>query len=544
MEKFYTVEPLTTKELIVQYYLDYMTTNMRRPSRGDLVSAGYSRDMIRHHFGNMDYLEEYIEENYPDEVSNSIVAERSIFTKEMGEKVELAILQHQRFVVTTAVAGKAIHANFHKAIKNYCSLMDAQLLILPAGETLINKEWIFDPALADGGLFVPDDMFLNDNLVIMPLLQSSRMMNPIGGLDRLVQKEGSAIVGSPKQELIYTSTSIDPNSVPRARMSTGAITVADYASNRNLRTKQMVLANLDHVIGAIIVEVVDNKTFHFRQIHTDASGVFTDLGLVFGPDTETPTSVKDATVDVILGDYHCGWEDPLVEMATEDMLNTLKVRNVVLHDFFDGHSISHHDLGLPMKSAMKVALNQHVLLEEIKMGAHKINWFLDKIPGKLVMVCGNHDEFLPRYLERGGYVEDKVNHRFALDLAIEKFEGRNPLKAAYLSTGIIKEPDRIVWLDRDQSYPVAGVELGDHGDKGMNGSRGSMQAMEKTHRAAVVGHSHTAAILRGIYRVGTSTLLRMDYNRGPSSWTQTHCILAIESGHRQLVNIIGGGWKS
>ena len=94
-----------------------------------------------------------------------------------------------------------------------------------------------------------------------------------------------------------------------------------------------------------------------------------------------------------------------------------------------------------------------------------------------------------------------------------------------------------------ESRTLGGVEIGMHGDRGPNGSRGSARNLRRIGVKSIIGHSHSPAIEEGCYQVGTSTRLRLEYNGGPSSWLNTHCILHAD-GKRQLINIVGGGkWR-
>ena len=90
---------------------------------------------------------------------------------------------------------------------------------------------------------------------------------------------------------------------------------------------------------------------------------------------------------------------------------------------------------------------------------------------------------------------------------------------------------------RDEDHIIKGIQLGCHSDL-----EGSLIRLEKSFGKAIGGHSHTAAILRGVRKVGTSTSLREDYAKGPISWTHTHA-LVNEDGSVQLINIIDGEYK-
>ena len=47
----------------------------------------------------------------------------------------------------------------------------------------------------------------------------------------------------------------------------------------------------------------------------------------------------------------------------------------------------------------------------------------------------------------------------------------------------------------------------------------------------------------GVYQVGTSSRLKLEYNSGPSSWLHTHCCI-YPNGKRTLITIIDGQWRA
>ena len=96
-------------------------------------------------------------------------------------------------------------------------------------------------------------------------------------------------------------------------------------------------------------------------------------------------------------------------------------------------------------------------------------------------------------------------------------------------------------LNRDDSYLVAGIESGMHGDIGANGSRGSWQTFSKAVSKANVGHSHSAGIYDGVYYAGTSTKMDMGYNTGLSSWSNSH-VITYRNGKRAIITINDNGW--
>ncbi|MCK4816613.1 hypothetical protein KA005_12660, partial [bacterium] len=77
------------------------------------------------------------------------------------------------------------------------------------------------------------------------------------------------------------------------------------------------------------------------------------------------------------------------------------------------------------------------------------------------------------------------------------------------------------------------------GHRGANGSRGTPRQFTKIGPKVTHGHVHSPSIIEGVYTCGVSGVLDMVYNKGPSSWAQTHCI-QYSNGKRALITIING----
>jgi len=65
---------------------------------------------------------------------------------------------------------------------------------------------------------------------------------------------------------------------------------------------------------------------------------------------------------------------------------------------------------------------------------------------------------------------------------------------------------------------------------------------QKTGKISLTGNSHTPCIEKGVFQVGTSTRLRLEYTFGPSSWLNTHAVV-YPNGKRSLLHVIEGEWK-
>lgn len=523
------------KQEIIDVYLKFVKENKKLPSLADFIKDGYDRSKIKRTFGNMTFLHDIIITEHKNDFEQYLVHEKTLFTKQKLKDLQNKIKTTKRFVITTAVSGKDLNVNFYKSIKNYCKRNNALLIVMPAADKyrIQEKNMVFDKTLKDE-LFCFSEIKLNENLFLSSILLAPKQVKPITGLSRLGQRHGSYIFASPKQFLEYVISSDTHEKMPHAIMSTGCITESNYSSENYLSERSGHIADSDHVMGAIVVEIRDNKLFHFRQIQSDNDGSFIDLAVCYRPNGK----INKEEVDVVLGDWHVGSTSEICKKAIKDMCKFLNVKDLILHDFFDGRSINHHILNQPLKMGMRAQEKNDCLLEEIKLGGEDINWLHSLIKGNLIFVRGNHDEFLERYLLAGTFMSDYKNQIFGLELAKSLTSNIDPLVYAYENYGDIKNKKRNVWLYRDSSYKIGGVELGKHGDMGFNGAKASLSSLERAYGSCTVGHNHGAAIHRNVFRVGTMTHFKLDYNKkSPSTWTWTNC-LQYKNGSRQLINYI------
>lgn len=530
------------KQQIISAYLEVVSKKKDLPSRSDLLDFGITNDSVRQQFGNLQRLHDLIEEEYHDELNKHITSQAYVFSERNLRDLDDSLKSYKRFVVTTAVAGKAVDLQFYEAIRTYCEQKNAKLLIIPSADIASRNtkvKWAFDENLHDE-VFITEETRLNDSIFISNIHVSAKQIKPTTGLGRIGQRNGSYIFASPKQFLEYVATSPAKDRLPKALMTTGAVTIADYNTDRFMAQRTSYIAESDHVIGGLIVEIVDDKLYHFRQIQARSDGSFADLGVRYYGD---PTLTQREKVDFYAGDWHSGETDPDVAMAALTMCKQLEVTNFYTGDFFTGRSITHHDNAKPLKKAKKAYLGINDLVEELQLGVADIVWILEHIKGKVHLLKGNHDEILERYLYESRYVNDPQNHYVSLQMAADLLDDKNPLAEAYKrhAPDDIDPVDwhRVVFIERDEETRIGPVEAGQHGDLGPNGSQASLQGLENAYGLCVVGHAHTAAIFRGVYRVGTFTKLQLDYNVGPSSWTHTGCLI-YPDGSRQLINFING----
>jgi hypothetical protein len=515
------------KEMIKNYIKVYNKLN-KIPTYNDMKAEfDYTTKMVRHYYGSITNLNKVAREQYPDKF-------KDILIENIKPKSENSLKKYKKFVIATVVLGCEPHMGFYKSIQNYCKKNKAKLLLMISADPASNAGWCIDRKLQDE-FIVEDDLKLNSNLFCSKIKLSAKHIEPTTGLDRIGQRNGSFIYASPKQRLKLVATG--SNKLPHAIMTTGTITKPNYTTKSFISERTAYIANNDHTIGAIIVEIEDDTVFHYRQIQSDLKGDFIDLGVRY-----TPKGHKKAKTEAIVyGDWHSQETDPIVKKTWFELSKELKPKHIILHDLYSGISINYHERNDIIKRSNRAALGQLSIAREIELMNKDLDEISNLCSKSVIVVKSNHDMFLEKYLRSGTYINDPINHRISLELAIQLLDGKDPLKYISEKTGL-KNPNKIEWLSRNQDYFIKKIQVGSHGDLGANGSRGSIKTAEKAYNNCITGHTHSPQILRGAWCVGTSTFLQLGYNEGHSSWFHTSCAL-YENGQRQLINSIGGKWR-
>lgn len=503
------------------------------PSRAELKKhEEISRDMIRDHFGDTDALKSAALEAHPEAFANIIDPEN--FTLGVHRELVAKCKGYKRFVVTTAVAGAPVHDGLMASIKKFCELKGALLLVIPANYALqeIDPDLVTDPAVN----IVFRTLKLNSNISVNPIKIDPKQVDPALGLDAFGQTEGTVIIGSPKQRRVPVANS--NTKLARLIQATGAITRPRYIPRDGLPKRRDTLAHKHHRMGGVIVEIVDNKLYHFRHFEMCRDGSFNDLFTNYSEDGAKFVGCAA----IIQGDKHVGDTDPKVNKAVDEMCEMGKPKYRVEHDFFNGKSISHHSMQNQVERAVLAATNKISLAHELEITADELRRVRElKTAQTHVIVESNHNDWIMQYLNHGRF--DDANRLVATKLQVLAIEGHHPLKAAMEKLYGVTPGKDIRWLDIDEDFRIAGCVLGAHGHLGANGRRNpGVKGIYKAYGKAIVGHGHHSEIYHDAMMVGTSTFLKVGYNVGASSWDNSQGIL-YEDGTRQIVNVIGGAWR-
>lgn len=502
------------------------------PTRSDLKKIGISRDMVRDHFGDMESLKAFSREHKPKLFEKLIDPEN--FDDQAHKDLQTKAKTFRRFIISTAVAGAPVHKDFLASIKKYAELNKAMVLVFPANYALydIDHDLISDPEVS----IVFRKLKLNSNLYLDPIKIDPKQVDPAVGLDAIGKTEGTIIIGSPKQRRVPIANSNEK--LARIIQATGAITKPKYIPNDGIPKRRDRLAEEHHVMGAVVVEVVDDTYYHFRIVQMKKDGSFNDLFYNYSEEGKKYVGCEA----IIQGDYHVTETDPTVDAAVDEMCALGKPKYRIFHDFFSGISINHHEIKNKVLRARLAAENKISLEAELKMNAEVLEKKRKQKTAKhLVIVKSNHDEFLDRYLAEGNF--DDINRIISTKLMVLAMEGQDPLRAGLERYFDVKPGSDLIWLKRDQDFKIAGVECGAHGDLGSNGRRNpGAKGMFKAYGKVNYGHCHYGEIWHGAMSCGTSSYMRLGYNRGSSSWDNSQ-IIEYDDGTRQLINVIKGKWK-
>lgn len=561
---------MSRKEEIVQLYTELAEQSGTFPSKSDLLKRGVTRDHYRHYFGNMGGLKDAAMDASPEVFENISVKkeskhEHADFTREaIGSLIKENNYTEGVFVITAASPtshldwtpeqvkaaekGEEVHgSNLHKeafaAIQNYIERKKAQLVILPMPahvKALKEQPRHYDPELKPFLENFATEYTFNNHLKAIEAYINPQQINPLTGLKRLRIHRYNHETNEPGQEIKRFKTSIivahskqmmevvptGNNTHPRIIHSTGAITKPSY-----LRNRIGMIANEDHKIGALIVEIKDD-IFYIRQVQMDATtGSFVDLGTRYHADGKITSERAEAFK---MGDIHPGHHDEDALKAIYELWGIIKPKRIFFEDFFDGSSISHH---LERKKISQALLPEYftTLEKEIEHAKKTLYGIFKHAPkdAELIATASNHPEHVMRYLEEGRYLHDKPNFNISARMVVMALDGLNPLQE-YL------DPEKKMnWTVENQDYFVEGVQMNSHGHLGVNGTRGSKLGHELAHGNAMVAHSHTPSIYHDLFTVGHTTHERHGYNNGPSTWIL--CSGAVYQGaQKQLYMIVKG----
>lgn len=464
-----------------------------------------------------------------------------------------------RWIVTAAQDDTAVAEPFWSNLLAFANHVGAKIKV--GGFTY--QKGLFEDHASRTAVFAEKvrEYMVHENEYLGPLLFAAKMnilptaVKPLSGLETYSRGDWCIFPHAKRQ---LTSVPAIAGIHPAMVMTSATCTEPNY-----IEKKAGLKAEFHHTIGATLVEVDEIGRVFCRQLDAGRDGSFQDLDvLVRNGEIFEGQRVEQIT----WGDIHREKLDPQVaatcwgfDLETETITNregtifhSLRPRHQAFHDLLDFQARNHHR-----------RKDHHFMFEMIHGGTDRVedglrasSRFLRETEEewcKSVNVASNHNDALRRWLREADPREDPANLRIwchlndrlygAVDEGEEHYDIFRYALSRYDSQGL----EDIAFVPRNSSYVVCqehgGIETGLHGDQGPNGSRGSAISLVKVSTRMNIGHSHTAAIIDGVYQAGLCGLLDQGYNEGPSSWSHTQ-IITYPNSKRTLLTIIDGKWRA
>jgi hypothetical protein len=451
------------------------------------------------------------------------------------------------FLITAAQNATPVHPVFWKVLEQVASYNDAALMVIPFRYKNPTSSWSGSQKNAEFWAKEVQQYLwnvryaLNENLVLMADMKiQPTAKDPLTGKE-VMTGLASGIIGHTK---IQTRSIATPSGkMAKLMITSGACTVPNYSDTNAGRE-----GKFHHSLSAVLVET-DGKLFWTRRIHFDEkSGSAIDVGTGKRYFSDRIEKAPRALA-VSKGDVHVRVVDPAVVTGTYGdggLMDRADPLYDIHHDLLDAQSCNPHDLGDPFKLAAKFDSDADDVRCEVAEAIDFVRAHTHT-RRKSIIVWSNHDDMLSRWVKRADWKLDPRNSEFYLETAL--YMRRN---AKTTRAGIEYPAAFRYWFEKakvrnasmlkgDESFVLAGVELGMHGHEGPNGARGSIRNLRRVGLRSIIGHSHSLGEDEGCSQNGTMTYLRLGYNSGPSSWLNAHTVLNAD-GKKQFVVFINGRW--
>ena len=465
----------------------------------------------------------------------------SLIDKKLKNKVSI-------YVITWAQNATPVHDGFLESLKTYCEHNGAVLLVIAGRYRNPTSQWT--QAQQDHEYWVDEvapylidaRKDLNENLIIMGDIKTQpTAVSPLSGFETITTHK-TGIFGHPKVELKSIAT--PQNDLPKLLVTTGSVTERNYTD-----TKAGQKSSFHHTFGATVIEI-QGEAFHMRQINATEEGGFIDLETEYKPGK---VSEAGRPLGLVLGDVHADFVDPVCEKITffdkDGIINTLNPEKVVFHDWYDGYSGSHHHEGKIFTQYAKHHSRRNNVEYEINRTFEKtLEWVKPGI--EYYIVDSNHNQHLVTWLEKCNPKIDPENAAFYHHVMSKMLpqttmgeggaEFPNPLQL--LADEKLNLPN-LHFLTSTDKLMIGDVDCSQHGNKGANGARGGVRPFSLIGVKTITGHGHGPHIMGGHYRVGTNSMLNLEYVEGLSSWLHTDCVI-YANGKRSLIHKIDGCWRA
>lgn len=515
--------------------------------RGTAKLLGIHRPAVRK---RLDKAQERLGLEWKADLAGGRIEPRKAETRPLPKKGKVA-----HYIITSAQNNTTAHYAFWDNLLAYADYLDAEVLVsqFTYNKTRYGRKSVkpgSEPTADDVADLWYDDVFddyvANEPVELAPMLIYCGEQNtlptdvrPLSGLQTYTGPKSGIF---PHAKMAMESVPSLKEHGAKFNYTTGTATARNY-----IQKKAGLKAEFHHTYGALHVEVDHEGVWHVRQLNATDDGTFQDLDVVV-KDKNVTTGHRVEGIN--WGDIHVEQMDPTIQQMNwgeGGIIDTLKPKYQFMHDTVDFYRRNHHKRHDPHKSFELWQEGCECVETEMQTVANFLKW-ADRDFCKMVVVDSNHDNALLRWLREGDYRSDPVNALFFLRTQTAVYEAlaaRN--KNYHVVEDVLRKlgvPKGIKFLRDDDSFVLAGsIECGMHGHLGPNGARGNPKNLSMMGRKANTGHTHSAAIIDGMYVAGTCSLLILDYNKGPSSWSHSH-VVTYPNGKRAIITVYNGKWRA
>ena len=448
-----------------------------------------------------------------------------------------------RYFISSVVSGAPIAPKTWKVIQTMCDHLEAQQIYIPIQydwrDVKSGKETPTYPQQTRSYL-LSEDIDINQHLKLMGSVPiHATIQNPLSGLMHTSMNK-SAIYGHPQRAMESVAT--NKYRMPKLLYTTGAITEPRYTASKAGRK-----AKDYHVLGGLIVELRDDGLFHVYEVTVNDQHQIYHKNLMF---TGNGVSEYNSIPAIYMADEHAeGYDDHVAAgtyLCKDSLVNVLNPEFVVRGDVYNHGSDSHHGRGNVLERVMRSHHGRDSVKEELD---HCFDHIRSTTVGgyKNVIVASNHHDHLKRWLNEfnphtGSAKNVLLYHELNAAMIRECMESGNNIDP-FEMYGRNWHNDiygQCIFLSRDQEFDICGVDCSSHGDLGPNGARGSAVNLSLLGKPTIIGHGHSPRLYRNVHQVGVGAS-ELGYNKGPSGWFATHC-LVYPDGNKSFVHIIDGTW--
>lgn len=466
--------------------------------------------------------------------------------------------QVHRYIITSMQNNTKIHKKLWENLLAFAAYHDAKVLVsqfsynkASYGPKSVKRDkaptyddrrnlW-FDPK-------IEEQYVCNDRIELAPTLVFCGEQNTIPTAVRPLSGFETYPGGSISAIFPHTTFALDSIATMKGQdvkfnYATGCVSLRNY-----VQKKAGLRAEFSHSYGALIVEVNHEGDWWVRQLNAKEDGSFYDFDIRVADGKITRSHPVEA---VTWGDIHVAVLDPAVaalNWGKGGILDTLKPKYQFFHDILDFHARNHHARGNCHANYERWLMQNDDVRKELQTVVDFLNTTAYRDWSKSVVVPSNHDAALERWLREADFKSDPLNATIYLECQLLKYKATGDenfmlLEAISRQLGVSK---KIRFLRDDESFMICGrdgIQCGLHGHLGSNGAKGNPLGLSRLGSRANTGHTHTAQIIHGLYVAGTCSKLKLEYNKGPSSWSWSH-VITYANSKRTIITLRNGKWKA